>query len=175
MTRERKNSIVGMRDGGSYLIPFILVTSLFFLWGFAHSILDVLNKHFQDVLVISKGRSGLVQAVVYGGYFLMALPAGKIMERFGYRVGVVVGLLLYGIGALMFIPGGRLMSFEFFLLSLFVIGCGLTCLETAANPYVTVLGEKESAARRLNLAQSFNGFGWICGPLVGSLLVSTLR
>ena len=148
-----------MRDGGSYLIPFILVTSLFFLWGFAHSILDVLNKHFQDVLVISKGRSGLVQAVVYGGYFLMALPAGKIMERFGYRVGVVVGLLLYGIGALMFIPGGRLMSFEFFLLSLFVIGCGLTCLETAANPYVTVLGEKESAARRLNLAQSFNGLG----------------
>ncbi len=171
MTHERKNSIVGMRDGGSYLIPFILVTSLFFLWGFAHSILDVLNKHFQDVLVISKGRSGLVQAVVYGGYFLMALPAGKIMERFGYRVGVVIGLLLYGIGALMFIPGGRLMSFEFFLLSLFVIGCGLTCLETAANPYVTVLGEKESAARRLNLAQSFNGFGWICGPLVGSLLV----
>ena len=90
MTRERDNSIVGMRDGGSYLVPFILVTSLFFLWGFAHSILDVLNKHFQDVLVISKGRSGLVQAVVYGGYFLMALPAGKIMERFGYRVGVVV-------------------------------------------------------------------------------------
>lgn len=171
MTRERENSIVGMRDGGSYLVPFILVTSLFFLWGFAHSILDVLNKHFQDVLVISKGRSGLVQAVVYGGYFLMALPAGKIMERFGYRVGVVVGLLLYGIGALMFIPGGRLMSFEFFLLSLFVIGCGLTCLETAANPYVTVLGDKRWAERRLNLAQSFNGFGWICGPLVGSLLV----
>lgn len=171
MTRKGKGSIVGVGDGGRYLVPFILVTSLFFLWGFAHSILDVLNKHFQDVLVISKGRSGLVQAVVYGGYFLMALPAGKIMERFGYRVGVVLGLLLYGVGALMFIPGGRLMSFEFFLLSLFVIGCGLTCLETAANPYVTVLGEKDSAARRLNLAQSFNGFGWICGPLVGSLLV----
>lgn len=171
MTRNGKGSIVGVGDGGRYLVPFILVTSLFFLWGFAHSILDVLNKHFQDVLVISKGRSGLVQAVVYGGYFLMALPAGKIMERFGYRVGVVLGLLLYGVGALMFIPGGRLMSFEFFLLSLFVIGCGLTCLETAANPYVTVLGEKDSAARRLNLAQSFNGFGWICGPLVGSLLV----
>lgn len=171
MTRNGKGSIVGVGDGSRYLVPFILVTSLFFLWGFAHSILDVLNKHFQDVLVISKGRSGLVQAVVYGGYFLMALPAGKIMERFGYRVGVVLGLLLYGVGALMFIPGGRLMSFEFFLLSLFVIGCGLTCLETAANPYVTVLGEKDSAARRLNLAQSFNGFGWICGPLVGSLLV----
>lgn len=171
MTRNGKGSIVGVGDEGRYLVPFILVTSLFFLWGFAHSILDVLNKHFQDVLVISKGRSGLVQAVVYGGYFLMALPAGKIMERFGYRVGVVLGLLLYGVGALMFIPGGRLMSFEFFLLSLFVIGCGLTCLETAANPYVTVLGEKDSAARRLNLAQSFNGFGWICGPLVGSLLV----
>ena len=159
------------RTGRSYLVPFILVTSLFFLWGLAHSILDVLNKHFQDVLVISKARSGLVQAMVYGGYFLMALPAGRIIKRWGYRAGIVTGLLLYGIGALMFIPGGKLMSFPFFLLSLFVIGCGLTCLETSANPYMTVLGERESAARRLNLAQSFNGLGWIAGPLLGGLLI----
>ena len=141
-------------SGKSCLLPFILVASLFFLWGVAHSILDVLNKHFQDVLVISKARSGLVQAMVYGGYFLMALPAGKIIRKWGYRAGIVTGLLLYGIGALMFIPGGRMMSFPFFLLCLFVIGCGLTCLETSANPYITVLGDRHGAARRLNLAQS---------------------
>jgi|LSQX01.3.fsa_nt_gb FHS family L-fucose permease-like MFS transporter len=159
----------------SYLVPFILVTSLFFFWGFAHSILDVLNKHFQDALVISKSRSALVQAVVYGGYFLMALPAGSIIKKWGYRTGVVTGLILYGIGALLFIPGERIMSFEFFLLSLFIIGCGLTCLETAANPYITVLGDKDSGPQRLNLAQSFNGLGWICGPLVGGLLIFTGR
>lgn len=159
------------RDGHSYLVPFILVTSLFFLWGVAHSILDVLNKHFQDVLVISKARSGLVQAMVYGGYFLMALPAGRIIRKWGYRTGIVTGLLLYGVGALMFIPGGKIMSFPFFLLCLFIIGCGLTCLETSANPYMTVLGERDSAARRLNLAQSFNGLGWIVGPLAGGLLI----
>lgn len=164
-------SIVKDRAGRSYLAPFILVTSLFFLWGFAHSILDVLNKHFQDVLVISKARSGLVQAMVYGGYFLMALPAGWIIRRWGYRSGIVLGLLLYGAGALMFIPGARMMSFPFFLLCLFVIGCGLTCLETSANPYVTVLGDRDSAARRLNLAQAFNGLGWVVGPLVGGLLI----
>ena len=165
------SSIVRDRSGKSYVVPFILVTSLFFLWGFAHSILDVLNKHFQDVLVISKARSGLVQATVYGGYFLMAIPAGRIIRRWGYRSGIVLGLLLYGIGALMFIPGGKIMSFPFFLVSLFVIGCGLTCLETSANPYVTVLGDSDSAVRRLNLAQSFNGLGWIAGPLVGGLLI----
>ena len=158
-------------SGRSYLVPFVLVASLFFLWGVAHSILDVLNKHFQDVLVISKARSGLVQAMVYGGYFLMALPAGKIIRKWGYRAGIVTGLLLYGIGALLFIPGGRMMSFPFFLLCLFIIGCGLTCLETSANPYMTVLGERRGAARRLNLAQSLNGLGWIVGPLVGGLLI----
>lgn len=154
-----------------YLFPFALVASLFFFWGFAHSILDILNKHFQDALVISKWRSALVQAMVYGGYFIMALPAGCIIRKWGYKVGVITGLILYGIGALLFIPGERLMSFEFFLMCLFFIGCGLTCLETAANPYVTVLGDAKSAPSRLNLAQSLNGFGWIVGPLVGGLVV----
>lgn len=168
---KQKIKLVQTADGVNYLVPFVLITTLFFLWGFAHSILDVLNKHFQDALSISKTHSALIQAVVYGGYFLMAMPAGEIIRRYGYRAGVVTGLLLYGIGALMFIPGERIMSFEFFLLSLFIIGCGLTCLETAANPYVTVLGEKESAERRINLAQSFNGLGWICGPLVGGLFL----
>lgn len=168
---KKKTQLVHLADGTSLLVPFILITSLFFLWGFAHSILDVLNKHFQDALGITKAKSALVQAVVYGGYFLMALPAGAIIRRWGYRTGVLTGLLLYGTGALLFIPGGSLQSFGFFLFSLFVIGCGLTCLETAANPYVTVLGEPAAAERRINLAQSFNGLGWICGPLVGGFFL----
>lgn len=155
-------------DGKNYLWPFVLVTSLFFLWGLAHSILDVLNKHFQETMEgVGKTESALVQVVMYGGYFVMALPAGQIIKRYGYRAGVITGLLLYGIGALLFIPGGQLLSFPFFLFSLFVIGCGLTCLETSANPYVTVLGNAEGAARRINLSQSFNGLGWIVGPLIG--------
>lgn len=154
-----------------YLIPFALVASLFFCWGFAHSILDVLNKHFQNMLEISKTRSALVQAMVYGGYFIMAIPAGVIIRKWGYKAGVITGLILYGIGVLLFVPGERMMSFEFFLLCLFIIGCGLTCLETAANPYVTVLGEPDTAASRLNLAQSLNGLGWIVGPLVGGLVI----
>lgn len=155
-------------DGKNYLWPFVLVTSLFFLWGLAHSILDVLNKHFQETMEgVGKTESALVQAVMYGGYFVMALPAGQLIKRYGYRAGVITGLLLYGIGALLFIPGGQLLSFPFFLFSLFVIGCGLTCLETSANPYVTVLGNAEGAARRINLSQSFNGLGWIVGPLIG--------
>ena len=170
MTRQTKG-MLREADGRSYVATFALVASLFFLWGFAHSILDVLNKHFQDVLVISKARSALVQAMVYGGYFLMAIPAGRIIRRWGYRTGIVTGLLLYGIGALLFVPGGQLMSFPFFLLCLFIIGCGLTCLETSANPYVTVLGEKRSAAGRLNLAQALNGLGWVVGPMVGGMLI----
>lgn len=166
-----KAKLVKTMDGKNYLTPFILITTLFFLWGFAHSILDVLNKHFQDALNISKAHSALIQAVVYGSYCLMALPAGNIIRKYGYRAGVVTGLLLYGAGALLFIPGERIMSFNFFLFSLLVIGCGLACLETAANPYVTVLGDKESAERRINLSQSFNGLGWICGPLVGGLFI----
>ena len=170
MIRQTKGMFRGT-DGRNYAAAFVLVASLFFLWGVAHSILDVLNKHFQDVLVISKARSALVQAMVYGGYFLMAIPAGQIIRKWGYRTGIVTGLLLYGIGALLFIPGGRLMSFPFFLFCLFIIGCGLTCLETSANPYVTVLGEKRSAAGRLNFAQALNGLGWVVGPMIGSLLI----
>lgn len=167
----KKIGLVRTRDGRNFLVPFILITSLFFLWGVAHSILDVLNKHFQDTMEITRTRSALIQAVVYGGYFVMALPAGRLIRRFGYRTGVLTGLVLYGLGALLFIPGGRIGSFEFFLLALFVIGCGLTCLETASNPYVTVMGEPEGSERRINLAQAFNGLGWICGPLVGGFFL----
>lgn len=154
-----------------YKIPFILVTSLFFLWGFAHAILDVLNKHFQDVLVITRTHSAWVQVMFYLGYFVMAIPAGLFINKYGYRKGVVFGLLLYGLGSLLFIPGEHWMSFNFFLFSLFVIACGLVFLETAANPYMTELGDRETAASRLNLAQSFNGLGCICGPLIGGQLL----
>ena len=155
----------------AYRLPFILVTSLFFLWGFAHAILDVLNKHFQEVLDISRTHSALVQVMFYLGYFVMAIPAGLFITRHGYRKGVVFGLLLYAIGSLLFVPGEHYMSFPFFLFSLFVIACGLVFLETAANPYMTELGDKATGASRLNLAQSFNGLGCICGPLVGGLLL----
>ena len=165
---HRKLKLVETKDGKNYIVPFMLVTSLFFLWGFAHSILDVLNKHFQETMDVTKTESAFVQAVVYGGYFLMALPAGSIIKRYGYRTGVLTGLLLYGTGALLFIPGAEFRSFPFFLLCLFIIGCGLTCLETSANPYVTELGSPEKSESRINLSQSFNGLGWICGPLVGS-------
>ncbi len=157
-----------------YLLPFILITSLFFMWGFARAILDVLNKHFQEMLHISIGQSALIQATTYLGYFLMALPAGILITRLGYRKGVVTGLLLFALGALLFIPGESMMSFGMFLFALFIIGCGLVILETAANPYATELGEKETAASRLNLAQSFNGLGCILAPvIVGGFLFST--
>ena len=154
-----------------YKIPFVLVTSLFFLWGFARAIMDVLNKHFQTVMDISISQSTLVQGAFFLGYFLLAIPAGIFISKYGYRRGVVFGLSLFGLGCLLFIPGGQLMSFNFFLFSLFVIACGLVFLETAANPYMTQLGDRETAASRLNLAQSFNGLGNICGPWLGGILL----
>lgn len=154
-----------------YLIPFILVTSLFFLWGFAISMLDVLNKHFQQVLNISKAESAWVQVCTFGAYFLMALPAGYFMKRWGYKRGILAGLLLYAGGAFLVYPATEAQSWTFFLIALFILACGLAFLETAANPYATVLGAKETAEQRLNLAQSFNGLGVITGPLVGGLLV----
>ena len=156
-----------------YLLPFVLVTSLFFMWGFARAILDVLNKHFQEAMDISLAHSAMIQVMFYLGYFIMAIPAGLFIARNGYRKGVVFGLLLFGIGSLLFIPGEYYMSFNFFLFSLFVIACGLVFLETAANPYMTELGDRATAASRLNLAQSFNGLGCACAPLlVGMMLFS---
>jgi len=154
-----------------FIVTFILVTSLFFLWGVAHSLLDVLNKHFQDMLGITRARSGLVQAALYGGYFVMAIPAGIFMNRMGYRKGIITGLLLYAAGAFLFLPATFIQTFEFTLFCLFVIACGLTFLETAANPYSSVLGPKETSEQRLTLSQSFNGLGWIIGPALGGMLI----
>lgn len=171
MEKQKKQLLVAAPGGKSYLVPFILITSLFLLWGFAYGLLDVLNKHFQGVFTMTKAESGLVQFSTYIAYFLMALPAGAFMKRYGYRKGIIMGLLLFAIGAFGFIPAAFLHSATPFLIALFVIACGLCILETAANPYSTILGPSASAAQRLNLSQSFNGLGWILGPLVGGLLI----
>lgn len=156
-----------------YLLPFILVTSLFFLWGFARAILDVLNKHFQNVLDISMSQSALIQVTTYLGYFIMAIPAGWFINRHGYRTGVIFGLTLFGVGALLFIPGAEAGTFYAFLGALFIIGCGLVFLETSANPYVTELGAPETSTSRLNLSQSFNGLGSLSATFfVGQFLFS---
>ena len=159
-----------------FLVPFILITSLFFLWGFARAILDVLNKHFQNELDISITQSSLIQVITYLGYFLMAIPAGWFINRHGSRLGVVVGLMLFGIGALLFIPCSAMGTFYAFLSALFIIGCGLVFLETAANPYVTELGPASTATSRLNLSQSFNGLGSLFATfVVGQFFFSGAR
>ncbi|HYG07220.1 MAG TPA: L-fucose:H+ symporter permease [Stenotrophomonas sp.] len=154
----------------AHVLALVLVTSLFFMWGLSYGLLDVLNKHFQETLHVSHAQSGLLQAAYFGAYFLWALPAAALMERAGYKTGILLGLGLYAAGALLFVPATASASYPMFLFALFVIASGLGCLETAANPYVTVLGAPATAARRLNLSQSFNGLGQFVGPLLGGLL-----
>lgn len=149
------------------LIPFILITALFFLWGIAHGLLDTLNKHFQELLSLSKTKSGMIQFSVYMAYFAMAIPSGLFMKKFGYKKGIILGLSLFAAGALLIAMTTSFESFWIFLVCLFILGCGLTTLETAANPYTTKLGPKESAERRINFSQSFNGLAWVIGPLIG--------
>ncbi len=163
----------GQKATSGLRLAFILVTTLFFLWGLSYGLLDVLNKHFQEVLHVNKAQSGLLQAAYFGAYFIIALPAGFFMDRFGYKAGILVGLCLYALGALLFVPAAAAGSFAMFLFALFVIALGLGCLETAANPYATVLGEPAGAERRLNLAQSFNGLGQFVGPIIGGSLFFT--
>jgi len=169
--KHKKQSIFSSPDGKSYLFPFILVSSLFLMWGFAHGLLDVLNKHFQEAFTMSKAESGLVQFSTYIAYGLIAFPAGIFMRKFGYQKGIILGLAVYAIGAFAFLPAAFGTSALPFLIALFVVACGLCVLETAANPYSTVLGPQQSASRRLNLSQSLNGLGWILGPLVGGQLI----
>jgi FHS family L-fucose permease-like MFS transporter len=158
-------------DGKNLIVTFILVTSLFLLWGFCNGMIDILNKHFQDSLHINKEQSGLVQFANYLAYFLMAIPAGLIARKFGYKGGILVGLTLIAAGAFWFIPATNIGAYWAFLLGLFVIASGMTCLETIANPYTTVLGPPESGATRINIAQTLNGGGWILGPIVGGQFV----
>ena len=148
-------------------LPLVLIVSLFFLWGGANNLNDVLIAQFKKAFVLSDFRAGLVQSAFYLGYFLVAMPAGMYMRRFGYKSAVVFGLSLYGVGALLFWPAAASSTYGLFLFALFVIASGLAFLETSANPFVTLLGPRETATRRLNLAQAFNPLGSIAGILIG--------
>ena len=154
------------------LFPFLMVASLFFIWGFCHAMLDVLNKHFQNILHVSKTQSGFIQTSVFGAYFLMALPSALLIRRIGYQRGILLGLVVLAIGAFLFIPAGLVFqTFWSFLFALFVLSTGLACIETAANPYVTVLGPKDGAAGRLSTAQAFNSVAYIIAPTVGGAFI----
>lgn len=153
--------------------PLVLIVSLFFLWGVANNLNDVLVAQFKKAFTLSDFQAGLVQSAFYLGYFLLAIPAGIFMRRFGYKAAVVFGLSLYGAGALLFWPAAATATYETFLVGLFVIAAGLAFLETSANPWVTLLGPRESAASRLNLAQAFNPLGSITGVLIGQHFIFT--
>jgi FHS family L-fucose permease-like MFS transporter len=154
-----------------YLIPFALVCSLFFLWGLANSLNGSLVKQFQTALNLDRAQAGFVDSAFYFGYFIFAIPAGIFMQKWGYKRGILAGLLLYAAGALLFFPAASVRIYAFFLFALFTIASGLAFLETAANLYVTVLGEKERAEWRINFAQSFNGISIILGPAIGSFFI----
>ncbi len=154
-----------------FLIPFILVTSLFALWGFANAVTDPMVKAFQKVLELSNSQAAWVQMAFYGGYFCMALPAAMFMRKYSYKVGILIGLGLYAIGALLFYPAAQTESFAFFCIGLYILTFGLAFLETAANPYALAMGAKETATQRLNLAQAFNPVGLIIGLVIAQQFV----
>ena len=154
-----------------YVVPLILVTSLFFLWAFGVNLNDILIPHLKKGFHLSDFRSSLIQTAFFGGYFLAALPAGWLMERIGYKRGILVGLLTCAAGSLLFIPAASVRLYGFFLFALFVMACGQGVLEVAANPYVTILGPPESSERRLNLAQSFNSVGAVVTPIFGAAFI----
>ncbi len=161
-------------NGRSYAITFALVSTLFFLWGFCNGMIDVLNKHFQNSLHISKAESAWVQCANFLGYFFMAIPSGLLAKRFGYKGGILIGLVLIAAGAFWFIPATGIGTFAAFLAGLFVLATGLTILETIANPYATVLGPPEMGATRINMAQTCNALGTLVGPLIaGTFILSS--
>jgi FHS family L-fucose permease-like MFS transporter len=156
-----------------YIVPLALITSLFFLWALGVNLNDVLIPHLKKAFRLTDLQSSLIQTAFFGGYFLAALPAGRLMERIGYKKGILTGLVLCASGALLFIPAANILAYGFFLFALFVMACGQSFLEVAANPYVTALGPKQSAERRLNLAQSFNSVGAVITPFLGAAFILT--
>lgn len=154
-----------------YLFPFILVTSLFFFWGFVHNLDPILIPHLRKAFTLNFLQSSLVDFSVFIAYFVMALPAGFVMRKYGYKAGIILGLLLFGTGSLLFIPAANTREYALFLGALFIIASGLTFLETAANPYAALLGPKESSTQRLNLAQSFNGLAVVMAPYIGGKFI----
>lgn len=154
-------------------LPLILLTSLFFLWGFAHNLDPILIPHLKRSFTLTTTQATLVDSAVFIAYFLMAIPAGGLIKRFGYKTSIIIGLLIFATGCFLFIPAANTQQYAFFLVALFIIACGLTTLETAANPYMTVIGEPEGASFRLNLAQSFNGIATTLAPKIGAMLILT--
>ncbi len=170
-TTGKNTSWFRTTDGKNYTYIFMLVSSLFLLWGVCNGMIDVLNKHFRDSLHITYAESAFVQFANYMGYFFMAIPSGLLAIRFGYKGAIIIGLSLVALGAFWFVPATHIGTYWAFLLGLFILAAGLTCLETVANPYATVLGPPESGAPRINLAQSGNGIGWMIGPVLGGFFV----
>jgi FHS family L-fucose permease-like MFS transporter len=156
-----------------YLVPLVLITSLFFLWAFGVNLNDVLIPHMKKVFKLTDLQSSLIQTAFFGGYFLAALPAGWLMERIGYKKGILTGLAICATGALLFIPAANAVVYAFFLGALFIMACGQSFLEVAANPYVTILGPPASSERRLNVAQSFNSVGAVLTPIIGAAFILT--
>jgi FHS family L-fucose permease-like MFS transporter len=156
-----------------YLFAFALVTSLFFLWGFVHNLDPILIPHLKRSFTLTTTQSTLIDSAVFIAYFVMALPAGFIMKKFGYKIGIISGLLLFAIGSFMFLPAADYQSYNYFLIALFIIACGLTILETAANPYAAVLGDPKTSTQRLNFAQSFNGLAAALAPVIGARIILT--
>lgn len=156
-----------------YYVPLTLITSLFFLWAFGVNLNDILIPHFKKAFRLTDLQSSLIQVAFFGGYFLAAWPAGRLMDRIGYKRGILAGLVICSTGALLFIPAASLLTYKFFLFALFVMACGQSFLEVASNPYVTVLGPPESAERRLNLSQSFNAVGAMVTPIIGGAFILT--
>jgi FHS family L-fucose permease-like MFS transporter len=154
-----------------YVVTLICVVTLFMMWGISMTMGDVLNKHFKEVLHISKSKSTLIQFSIFGAYAVMGIPAGLFMKKFGYKHGVLLGLLLFASGAFLFISAANAASFTFFRVSLFILACGMATLETVAHPFVASLGSQETSAQRLNFAQGFNGIGGIVGPLIGGYFI----
>ena len=171
LVTSAEQNVQGKSSTRKYLVPFILVTSLFFLWAFLHNINPILIPHLKKACQLTDTQSALIDSAVYFGYFLMALPAGWFMHKFGYKKGILCGLLLYGIGCILFVPAAADRSYIFFLFALFVIASGATFLETVANPYITKLGPRETSEQRLNFAQSFNGVGAVLAPIIGAKFI----
>ena len=162
-----------MQNSKNYTTPFILITCLFFLWGFAHNLDPILIPHLKKSFTLTTTQATLVDSAVFIAYFFMAIPAGFIMKKWGYKIGIISGLLLFSFGAFLFVPAANHQSYNYFLIALFVIACGLTILETAANPFATALGDTASATQRLNLAQSFNGLAVALAPAIGARVILT--
>nr|WP_199074971.1 L-fucose:H+ symporter permease [Pedobacter sp. ASV19] len=154
-----------------YSVPFILVVSLFFLWGMAHNLDSVLIPHLKKACDLNNRQSTLIDTSVFLAYFLMAIPAGMILKKWGYKASMITGLLVFATGAFLFVPAANQLSYITFLIALFIIGCGLTILETSANPYAAVLGDPAKATSRLNLAASFNGLAAMVAPFIGSMFI----